>query len=137
MSVFLTAGQRQTLLEAVLLVMYLPWSRILNHQSAVTPGQVPVFNGGREPAWSLAYIMKASAICLLLLTHATPLAFSFARLKAGRSIAARIAMIAITTSSSMSVKPALPRNLFFEFILPARFESESWPMPAFGSKAKS
>ena len=44
-------------------------------------------------------------------------AFVFALLNAGRSIAARIAMIAITTSNSMNVNPACAsrrlRNSFF------------------------
>ena len=42
------------------------------------------------------------------------LAFSFAAFNAGSSIAARIAMIAITTRSSINVKLLF----FFSFILP-------------------
>src|SRR6185436_21192679 len=105
MSVALTAGQRQTLLEVEVLVTYLPVSKILNHQSRVTPGQVPVFTGGKYSVWSPAYIINASPICLLLLTHAIPFALPLALDSAGSSIAARIAMIAITTSNSISVKP--------------------------------
>jgi hypothetical protein len=37
--------------------------------------------------------------------QAAPVAFSLALLKAGNSMPARIAMIAMTTRSSMSVKP--------------------------------
>src|SRR5207245_9755137 len=44
-------------------------------------------------------------ICLRLLRHWVRLAFSLARESTGRSIAARIAMMAITTSSSIRVKP--------------------------------
>src|SRR5262245_46379779 len=106
MSRSLTTGQRQTLLEVVVLVRYLPRSRIWNHQSGVTAGQVPVFKGGRISLWSPAYIMNASPICLLLLTHAMPFAFSLDLDSAGSNIAARIAMIAITTSNSIRVNPA-------------------------------
>src|SRR5258707_846063 len=42
------------------------------------------------------------------------LAFCLARLKAGRSIAARMAMIAITTSNSISVKAVTDRELLFD-----------------------
>ena len=42
-------------------------------------------------------------ICFMLLAHAEALAVSRALLKAGSSMAAKIAIIAITTSSSISV----------------------------------
>ncbi len=42
--------------------------------------------------------------CLKLLLHAVESAAAFARLSAGNSIAARIAMMAITTRSSINVK---------------------------------
>src|SRR5687768_269725 len=45
------------------------------------------------------------AIWRKLLIQEVALPFSFARLSAGRSIAARIAMIAITTNNSISVNP--------------------------------
>src|SRR5437868_7688106 len=45
-------------------------------------------------------------ICFSLLRHWVRLALSLARASAGRSKAARIAMIAITTSSSINVKAA-------------------------------
>src|SRR5438874_6901460 len=106
MSVSFTTGQRQTLLEVEVVVRYLPLSNILNHQSGVTPGQVPVFKGGRNSLLSWAYIVKARAICVLLLTQAMALAFSFALDRAGSSIAARIAIIAITTSNSIRVNAA-------------------------------
>jgi len=40
-----------------------------------------------------------------LLTQAAPVALSFALERAGRSMPARMAMMAITTRSSISVKP--------------------------------
>src|ERR1041385_2304405 len=43
--------------------------------------------------------------CLKLFTQEVCLALHFALAKAGRSIAARIAMIAITTNNSINVKP--------------------------------
>src|SRR6266404_823081 len=48
--------------------------------------------------------------CLRLLTHADRLAVSLARLKTGNNSAARMAMMAMTTKSSISVKAR------FEFI---------------------
>src|SRR5438445_6548435 len=52
---------------------------------------------------SLRYICQASMICLELLMHEIACALIFALLNAGSSIAARMAMIAITTSSSIRV----------------------------------
>ena len=53
---------------------------------------------------SVAYIVHASAHCFVLLMHCAPCALSFARDIAGNSIAAKIAIIAITTNNSISVK---------------------------------
>jgi hypothetical protein len=74
--------------------------------------------------------------------HWIPWAFSLARLKAGKSIAARMAMIAITTKSSMRVKPLLapagepgnrkpgpegPRQVLVgRFIFDLRFAGRRW-----------
>src|SRR6266545_4210491 len=44
--------------------------------------------------------------CLVLFMHRMACALIFALLKAGSSIAARMAMMAITTSSSIRVKPS-------------------------------
>src|SRR5437762_5392904 len=55
-------------------------------------------------------MIAASAICFRLLTHLICWAFCLALLRAGRSMPARIAMMAITTRSSISVKP-LTRDL--------------------------
>src|SRR5262245_41690883 len=54
---------------------------------------------------SSAYIIQQSWICFRLLVHWVRWAFSLAPDKAGSSIAARMAMMAMTTSSSMSVNP--------------------------------
>src|SRR4051812_20763080 len=55
--------------------------------------------------------------CRMLLLHATRLAFSLALASTGRSIAARIAMIAITTSNSINVKPEFrPRDMTVELV---------------------
>ena len=54
-------------------------------------------------------------------------AFCLALLKAGNSIAARMAMMAITTSNSIKVK-ALPRNL--DLPLEANAVSRSFSEPA-------
>jgi hypothetical protein len=53
----------------------------------------------------------AKVICLTLLKHLTCCAFAFARANAGRSIAAKIAMMAITTNSSIKVNA--PERLRF------------------------
>src|SRR5205823_1019021 len=55
-------------------------------------------------------MIAASAICFRLLMHLICWAFFLALLKEGRSMPARIAMMAITTRSSISVKP-LTRDL--------------------------
>src|SRR6266567_9527157 len=105
MSASFTTGQRQTLFEIALLVRYLPSSRILKYHSGVTAGQVPVLRGGKYSWLSPAYMWKPSPICRLLLQQAMALALSLALANAGRSIAARMAMMAITTSNSINVKP--------------------------------
>src|SRR5262245_12237801 len=53
---------------------------------------------------SSAYNLQPTINCLPLFKQAIPCALVFALDNAGISIAARIAMIAITTSNSMSVK---------------------------------
>src|SRR5258706_15645560 len=107
MSASCTIEHRQTLFDAVLLVRYLPPSKILKYQSlGFTAGQGAVFKGGRKSLLSPAYIIIASPICLLLLRQTIALALDLALASAGSNIAARIAMIAMTTNNSMRVKPA-------------------------------
>src|ERR1700677_3307775 len=54
---------------------------------------------------SLAYIVQASANCFWLLKQVDCVAFSLARANAGSNIAAKMAIMAITTSNSINVKP--------------------------------
>src|SRR3954471_10303789 len=55
------------------------------------------------------YRYSESAICFVLLRHVAVRAFSRAWANTGNRIAARMAMMAITTSNSIKVKPALFR----------------------------
>src|SRR5215469_2724678 len=59
---------------------------------------------GKKSRLSAEYIVKPRAICLVLFKQAAPRLRSLALFKAGRSIAARIAIMAITTSNSIRVK---------------------------------
>src|ERR1035437_7153349 len=54
---------------------------------------------------SPSYIIQPSPNCRRLLMHDIPCAFCFALDSAGSSIAASMAMMAMTTSSSINVKP--------------------------------
>jgi hypothetical protein len=56
------------------------------------------------PSWSLAYIIKPKPHCFRLLRQETARAFARAFERAGRSIEAKIAIIAMTTKSSIRVK---------------------------------
>src|SRR5689334_21732928 len=98
MSASFTSGHRQTLLETVVLVRYLARSRILKYQLfALIIGHGKVFKGGSASPKSFAYIIKAKPICRLLLRHDVVRAFAFALPNTGNSIAARMAIIAMTT----------------------------------------
>src|ERR1043166_6820855 len=66
---------------------------------------------------SIAYMCAARASCLLLFTQAVRLAFSFAFARAGSSRPARMAMMAITTRSSIGVN-APPTHQRVERIRP-------------------
>src|SRR3954452_19018180 len=75
----------------------------------VRKGSGPIFPGpshhGYLPSlFSSPHMLKEMDICLWLLTHCMFLARVFAAASAGNNIAARIAMMAITTSNSISVK---------------------------------
>src|SRR6266403_5931061 len=54
---------------------------------------------------SVVYITQARASCFWLLRQEAPVALSLARDKAGSNIAAKMAMIAMTTNNSISVNP--------------------------------
>src|SRR6478736_6623850 len=69
-------------------------------QAQPAPG---VTISGNLSRLSPAYIVVAMANCRRLFRHWMRRAFSLALANAGNNIAARIAMIAITTSNSMSV----------------------------------
>src|SRR5580765_4944096 len=64
----------------------------------------PLYPGTSRPSLSSGYINQESCNCLRLLRHWMPCAFVFDLLNAGSSRPARMAIIAITTSSSISVK---------------------------------
>ena len=79
-------------------------ARAWGHEPAISspsfgPCQVNV------PSLSCRYIWNASAICLQLERQAACRAFSRAWAKTGNRIAARMAMMAMTTRSSISVNP--------------------------------
>ena len=66
---------------------------------------IPV--GNFSPFDSLAYILNTNPNCFRLLAQLARRAASRARAKAGRRMAARIPMMAMTTNNSISVKPLL------------------------------
>src|SRR4030095_5047456 len=59
---------------------------------------------GNFPSLLSAQSRMANPVCLRLFAQVIRCALLFARLRAGNNIPARIAMIAMTTSNSMSVK---------------------------------
>src|SRR5262249_333195 len=65
-----------------------------------------LFCGGNTSRLSSAYSFKPRQICFRLLRHLTTWAFSFALDNAGRRRDARIAIMAMTTRSSIKVKAA-------------------------------
>src|SRR6476646_4148958 len=71
--------------------------------SAEPPSLVEMLNGKRSPL-SVEKIRKDKPTFLRLFTHLMRCALALALARAGSNIPARIAIIAITTNSSMSVK---------------------------------
>src|SRR6516164_4063601 len=71
----------------------------------------------RRSLLSAAYMTQARPSCLLLFMQEAATALVLARFNAGNSMAARMAMMAMTTSSSISVNPARR-----DFILEAVFK---------------
>src|SRR5712692_5728123 len=67
---------------------------------------------GNFSSQSAVYIATAIPICLLLFRQVVWRALSRAWAKTGKRIAARMAMIAITTRSSINVKPCRRRTAF-------------------------
>jgi hypothetical protein len=66
--------------------------------------QQTVLKIGLHPSKSCVYMLYARPICLRLLVQETCLALDLAMPSAGRSMAARIAMIARDKSNSITVK---------------------------------
>src|SRR5437773_12552807 len=66
---------------------------------------------------SSAHVLKANPVCLRLLVQLIRCARALARASAGNNMAARMAMIAMTTNNSMRVKaPILLRRFFIRFL---------------------
>src|SRR6266566_2705488 len=69
------------------------------------PGNSIGLLGTSQSLLSWTYIVQASCNCFRLLRQTMPCALALARARAGRSSAARIAMMPMTTDSSIRVKP--------------------------------
>ena len=69
---------------------------------------------GSQPSLSSTHICRAMLTCLRLDRQPVCWALRLALASAGRSIAAKMAMMAITTNSSMRVKPRRGGRLVFE-----------------------
>ena len=78
-----------------------------NNDVGQAPGSVPNWRAGYLLSLSSVNIIAASPSWRMLFAQAMRLPVSFALPSAGRSIPARIAMMAMTTSNSMSVNPRL------------------------------
>lgn len=116
-----------------MLVSVRAWSG--HHETPVAPG-VPFPVGplknmtelfGASKSWlSTAYKCQQTSSCFKLLRQFNARALSLALLKAGKSIAARMAMMAMTTSSSIKVNPEPGRGVraraaVKESLIPAEF----------------
>ena len=71
---------------------------------------IPVAPGIDGIASNSTYIFMLNSICLELLMQPRSMALSLARPRAGNSKAARMAMMAMTTSSSIRVNPRESRG---------------------------
>ena len=89
-------------------------------------------NGTHWSSWSFAYRALARQNCRMLFKQAAPCALFLALARAGISSAARIAMIAMTTSYSINVKPPTmrlgkrTRGFVLVFIVFGKFTG-AWP----------
>ena len=83
----------------------------------------PSLKFGRKSPLSFVYIESASPICFALLRQADACPLALALPRAGSSIPARIAMIAMTTRSSINVK-----FFFMPFLrlIPGTHSREFW-----------
>src|SRR3569833_405275 len=75
------------------------------HQSLKTELGNPLFAVGNLSLLSSVYSVVKTIVCFRLLRQEVLSALLFAFANAGNSIAARMAMMAITTSNSINVKP--------------------------------
>src|SRR6266545_633280 len=84
---------------------------ICTNDSVPEPGAPPILRAATTlSSLSNPYTFIPMAICRRLLRHLMRLPFSLAAASAGNSSPARMAMIAITTSNSISVKPRVLRK---------------------------
>src|SRR5882724_12944813 len=85
---------------------------------------------GKKSPLSLAYMVTAIPICFVLLRQLAARALSLALLNAGNNIAARMAMMAMTTSSSINVNPStdeiLETALFVLILIVHSFRSSTF-----------
>src|SRR5579859_1181535 len=97
----------------------LPTTQLPGGLSATLPDRKSQSLEARMPLPSSAYICQPKSSCFSLLRQRTRWAFSLPRDRTGNKIAARIAMMAITTSNSINV------NACFAFIF--NFVINKWP----------
>jgi hypothetical protein len=95
----------------------------VNSQVQYAPDPVWLSSGNRSSK-SCRYICTASPIWRMLLRHCVCRAFSRACANTGNRIAAKIAIIAITTSSSISVKPSRRIGITSEVRIPPSVRSD-------------
>src|SRR2546425_5181446 len=85
--------------------------------------------GTSQSLWSSTYMIQANWTCLRLFRQTIAWALDLARDRAGKSNPAKMAMMAITTKSSMSVNPPLTpprRGTFCAEDLVVRLRTLSW-----------
>jgi hypothetical protein len=84
------------------------------HASGGVDPELEIQFGTSQSLLSPAYMTQQTLSCRMLLMHFMVIALALAWERAGRSIAARMAIIAMTTSNSIKVKPAPLANLNLE-----------------------
>src|SRR6266542_86545 len=108
---------------------------ICTNDSVPEPGAPPILRAATTlSSLSNPYTFIPMAICRRLLRHLMRLPFSLAAASAGNSSPARMAMIAITTSNSISVKPRVlrKRNVAFMGRQKLRRQSDNTIEPCLG-----
>jgi hypothetical protein len=94
----------------------MPGIHLCGDATTVVPG-VLAPQEGKHSLLSPAYMTMPRVNCLTLDTHLIWCAFSLALAKAGSSMAARMAMMAMTTKSSIKVKARHTTFLLFLLII--------------------